>query len=116
MKPLPAKFSEVACWTVVDDPYCCGTLPRLMAPFSVTAPDDDGLIPDAELYSPGHAYQRISTRTPLSAFRNCVSTVSHPRETLAQHRHLRGHTKADRCRVKSLIGSALMGFGVRQRA
>src|SRR5215510_8730416 len=37
-----------------------------------------------------------------------------PLETLGQHSDLRGHVDAYRCCVKSLIGSALVGFGVRQ--
>jgi len=46
-----------------------------------------------------------------------VSELCHiPPETLGQHRHLRGHAEADRCCGKSLIGSALVGFGVRQHA
>jgi hypothetical protein len=39
-----------------------------------------------------------------------------PPETLGQHRHLRGHAGADRCCGKSLIGSALVRFSVRQHA
>jgi len=47
----------------------------------------------------------------------CVSELCHiPAETLGQHRHLRGHAEADRCWGKSLIGSALVGFSVRQHA
>ena len=64
-----------------------------------------------------NAYQRISTRTLLSALRNCVRTVSHtPPNPWGKHRHLRGHAEADRCCGKSLIGSALVRFGVRQHA
>ena len=37
-------------------------------------------------------------------------------ETLGEHRHLQGHAEADRCCRKSLIGSALGCFGVRQHA
>jgi hypothetical protein len=44
-----------------------------------------------------------------------VSELCHtPPETLGQHRHLREHAEADRCCGKSLIGSALVCFGVRQ--
>jgi hypothetical protein len=44
-----------------------------------------------------------------------VSELCHiPRETPGQHRDLRRQTDAHRCRRKSLIASALMGFGVRQ--
>ena len=39
-----------------------------------------------------------------------------PPETLGQHRHLWGHAEADHCCGKSLIGSALVGFSVRQHA
>jgi hypothetical protein len=38
-----------------------------------------------------------------------------PKE-LGKHRRLRGHSDAHRGRVKSLIESALVGFGVRQHA
>ena len=49
--------------------------------------------------------------------RYLVSELCHiPPETLGQHRHLRGHAEADRCCGKSLIGSALVRFGVRQHA
>jgi len=37
-------------------------------------------------------------------------------ETPGQHRHLRGHADAHRCCGKSLIASALVGFGVRHHA
>jgi len=48
---------------------------------------------------------------------NFVSELCHiPPETLGQHRHLRGHAHAHRCCGKSLIASALVGFGVRQHA
>ena len=39
-----------------------------------------------------------------------------PPETPVKHRRLRGHVDAYRCCVKSLIGSALVGFDVRQHA
>jgi hypothetical protein len=39
-----------------------------------------------------------------------------PRETPVKHRDLRGHSAAYRCWRKSLIGNALMRFGVRQHA
>ena len=39
-----------------------------------------------------------------------------PPQTPVKHRDLRGHSDAHRCCVKSLIGSALVGFGVRQHA
>jgi len=46
-----------------------------------------------------------------------LSELCHiPLETPGTHRDLRGHVDAHRCRVKSLIVSALMGFGVRQHA
>ena len=46
-----------------------------------------------------------------------MSEVCHiPPETRGKHRDLRGHADAHRCCVKSLIGSALVGFGVRQHA
>ena len=46
-----------------------------------------------------------------------VSELCHiPPETLGQHGHLRGHADAHRCCGKSLIGNALVGFGVRQHA
>jgi len=46
-----------------------------------------------------------------------VSELCHiPPETRGQHQHLRGHAHAHRCCGKSLIGSALVGFGVRQHA
>ena len=38
------------------------------------------------------------------------------RKELGKHRRLRGHSDAHRGRVKSLIESALVGFGVRQHA
>jgi hypothetical protein len=38
------------------------------------------------------------------------------RKELGKHRRLRGHRDAHRGRVKSLIESALVGFGVRQHA
>ena len=37
-------------------------------------------------------------------------------ETTVKHRGLRGHSDAHRYCGKSLIGSALVGFGVRQHA
>jgi len=39
-----------------------------------------------------------------------------PPETPVKHRDLRGHSDAHRCCGKSLIGSALVRFGVRQHA
>jgi hypothetical protein len=46
-----------------------------------------------------------------------VSELCHiPPETLGQHRHLRGHADVDRCCGKLLIGTALVGFGMRQHA
>src|SRR3954468_2325510 len=39
-----------------------------------------------------------------------------PLETLVKHRRLRGDIAAYQCCGKSLIGSALVGFGVRQHA
>ena len=50
------------------------------------------------------------------AFR-IVSELCHiPSETPGEHRDLRGHADAHRCCTKSLIGTALVGFGVRQHA
>ena len=46
----------------------------------------------------------------------CQNCVTYPPDTPGQHRHLRGHAEADRCCGKSLIGSALVRFGVRQHA
>jgi len=51
-----------------------------------------------------------------SANRNRVSTVSDDPKELGKHRRLRGHSDAHRGRVKSLIESALVGFGARQHA
>jgi hypothetical protein len=46
-----------------------------------------------------------------------VSELCHiPPETPGKHLHLRRHVDAYRCWVKSLIGSALVGFGVRQHS
>ena len=46
-----------------------------------------------------------------------VSELCHmPPETTVKHRRLRGHVDAYRCCGKSLIGIALVGFGVRQHA
>jgi hypothetical protein len=46
-----------------------------------------------------------------------VSELCHiPRETHGKHRDLRGYAEAHRCCGKALIGSALVGFGVRQHA
>src|SRR5206468_2583318 len=46
-----------------------------------------------------------------------VSELCHiPPETWGQHQHLRGHVHEHRCCGKSLIGSALVGFRVRQHA
>ena len=46
-----------------------------------------------------------------------MSELCHiPPETLGQHHDLRGHAHAHRCCGKSLIGSALVRFGVRQHA
>ena len=39
-----------------------------------------------------------------------------PPETTVKHHRLRGHVDAYRCCGKSLIGSALVGFSVRQHA
>ena len=39
-----------------------------------------------------------------------------PLETLVTHRQLRGHVAAYQCCGSSLIGSALVGFDVRQQA
>ena len=39
-----------------------------------------------------------------------------PLKTLVTHRQLRGHVAAYQCCGKSLIGSALVGFDVRQQA
>jgi hypothetical protein len=46
----------------------------------------------------------------------CVGTVSGALETTVEHRGLRQHVNAYRCCVESLIGSALVGSGVRQHA
>ena len=44
-----------------------------------------------------------------------VSELCHiPLQTRDKHRHLQGHTEADRCFGKSLRESALVCFGVRQ--
>jgi hypothetical protein len=52
---------------------------------------------------------------PGSSSRRPRSELCHiPPETLGQHPDLQGHVDADRCRVKSLIASALVGFRVRQ--
>jgi hypothetical protein len=46
-----------------------------------------------------------------------VSKLCHtPPETHGKHQHLRGHAHAHHCCVKSLIGSALVGFRTRQHA
>jgi hypothetical protein len=46
-----------------------------------------------------------------------VSELCHiPPETLGQPRHLQAYIEAQRCCGKSLIRSALVGFGVRQHA
>ena len=46
-----------------------------------------------------------------------VSELCHmPPETPVKHRRLRGHPDAYQCCGKSLIGSALVRFGVRQHA
>ena len=55
-------------------------------------------------------------RVGVNRKRNCVRTVSHAPRTAGKHRDLRGHGDAHRCREKSLFGSALVGFGVRQHA
>jgi len=39
-----------------------------------------------------------------------------PPETLGQHGDLQRHVAAHHCGVNSLIGTALVGFGVRQHA
>jgi hypothetical protein len=64
-----------------------------------------------------------STRTndhrdaPVQVELRTVSELSHiPPETAGKHRHLRGNADAHRCCGKSLIGTALVGFGVRQQA
>ena len=62
------------------------------------------------------AYRCILAGTSLSLSAFCVRTVSHTPETPVKHRRLRGHVDAYRCCVKSLIGSALVGFDVRQHA
>src|SRR6476646_1559347 len=46
----------------------------------------------------------------------CQNCVTYPPETPGKHRDLRGSAEAHRCCGKLLIGSALVGFGVRQHA
>jgi hypothetical protein len=58
----------------------------------------------------------VSIRFAATDHRNCVRTVSHTPETLDQHHDLRGHVHTHRCCGKSLIGSALVGFEMRQHA
>ena len=48
-------------------------------------------------------------------FALCQNCVTYP-ETPGKHRDLRGRAEALRCCGKLLIGSALVGFGVRQHA
>ena len=45
----------------------------------------------------------------------CQNCVTYP-QILVKHGDLRGHSDAHRCCGKSLMGSALVGFGVRQHA
>ena len=52
----------------------------------------------------------------VSESANCVTTVSHTPGNPGATRHLRGHVDAHRCCAKSLIGTALVGFGIRQHA
>ena len=52
----------------------------------------------------------------LTESRRCVRTVSHAPRTSVKHRRLRGHGSAYPCCLKSLIGSVLVGFDVRQHA
>jgi hypothetical protein len=61
-------------------------------------------------------YGKVPVNTP-EVESVLVSELCHiPRETPRQHRHLRAHVYAHRCCGKSSVGSALVGFGVRQRA
>ena len=51
--------------------------------------------------------------SPRGLCQNCVTS---PPQTWGQHQHLRGQAPAHRCCGKSLIGSALVGFEMRQHA
>ena len=48
--------------------------------------------------------------------RNVSELCHRPARTPGKRRHLRGHANPHRCCDKSLLGTALVGFGVRQRA
>ena len=62
------------------------------------------------------AYRCISAGTSLSLSAFCVRTVSHTPRNPGQHRDLQGDADPHRCCGKSLMGDALVGFGVRQHA
>jgi hypothetical protein len=61
-----------------------------------------------------HSYFSIFVDLTVGGY--CVRTGHIPPATLDRHCDLRGHVDAYRCCVKSLIGRALVGFGVRQHA
>ena len=60
-----------------------------------------------------HASTGGIRRRPVSRTIFCVRTVSDRPEAAVKHRDLRGHFDAHRCCGKSLMGSALVRFGVR---
>src|SRR5688572_4658759 len=95
---LPVAPSNIAAYSTLGSPLPPGTRSRSSAEYSSMS----GAMP-----------QCVSRELELVF----VSELCHiPPETLGQHRHLRGHAEADRCCGKSLIGSALMRFRVRQHA
>ena len=87
---------------------------------------DIDALPDRQVILLGAANLHVSRVAVLHRTVPCVSAevririvseLCHiPPETRGQHRDLRGCTNAHRCCGKSLIGSALLRFGVRQHA
>jgi hypothetical protein len=79
---------------------------------NLRAPKINEAILDADLID-GRPFRRVSAQIAMRS----VSELCHiPRETLDKHDYLRKYADAHRCCGKSLIGSALVRFGVRQRA
>ena len=66
----------------------------------------------SDTYSPVRVRDRRANRLQ----RLCQNRVTYPMTPRAKRRDLRRHADAHECCVKSLIGTALVGFGVRQHA
>src|SRR5438094_10526830 len=62
------------------------------------------------------AYEEILANTPEVESLFVSELCQIPPETPVKHRDLRGHSDAHRCCGKSLIGRALVRFGVGQHA